>query len=240
MQPITEINEESIRLINKAYKMTTEQIVDYFRTEAKKSGVKIGRKKVEKIQNAYNWIKDGYNKAVEIYNKRRKPVEKQKQTTTDKVIRNPDLMRLINSFRPQYKNFQAFIETAMYRSAMYNTFLGMLLQEEEKNSKLIDKVEELSQEYFNIWSSALKHLGGTEEQENALLEGNQIEINGMTIEGADVSGYTGQDILNYVDVKEKKEDVYVPYQSLKTWKTSKDKELENFKNKYKYEMGLIK
>jgi len=79
MQPITEINEESIRLINKAYKMTTEQIVNYFRTEAKKSRTKIGRKKVEKIQNAYNWIKDGYNKAVELYNKRRKPVPKFKQ-----------------------------------------------------------------------------------------------------------------------------------------------------------------
>jgi len=72
LQPITEINEEAIRLINEAYKMTTEQIVDYFRTEAKKSRTKIGRKKVEKIQNAYNWIKDGYNKAVELYNKSKK------------------------------------------------------------------------------------------------------------------------------------------------------------------------
>jgi hypothetical protein len=75
-EPITEINEEAILRINKAYKMTTEQIVDMFRTEAKKKKIPIGRKKVDKIKNAYNWIKTAFNQALEQYNEKlmqRKP-----------------------------------------------------------------------------------------------------------------------------------------------------------------------
>ena len=89
-EPITEINDEAILRINKAYKMTTDQIVDYFRTEAKKKKIPIGRKKVDKIMNAYNWIKAGYNQALEQYNEKlmqQKP-RKRKKTKTEKFIKS--------------------------------------------------------------------------------------------------------------------------------------------------------
>jgi hypothetical protein len=75
-EPITEINDDAILRINKAYNMTTEQIVDMFRAEAKKKKIPIGRKKVDKIMNAYNWIKPAFNQALEQYNEKlmqRKP-----------------------------------------------------------------------------------------------------------------------------------------------------------------------
>jgi hypothetical protein len=73
LQPITEINDETIKIINEAYKKTTEQIVDMFRAEAKKKKMPIGRKKADKIKNAYNWIKEGYNAS---FQKKAKPVQK--------------------------------------------------------------------------------------------------------------------------------------------------------------------
>jgi hypothetical protein len=62
---IETIDESAINAINKAYKLTTDQVIDMFRASAKKARVPIGRKKVDKLNNAYKWLSTGYNKSIQ-------------------------------------------------------------------------------------------------------------------------------------------------------------------------------
>lgn len=76
LQFITEINDETIKIINEAYKKTTQEILDMYRAAAKKK-MPIGRKKADKIKNAYNWIKEGYNASFQKQAKPAQPVPAQ-------------------------------------------------------------------------------------------------------------------------------------------------------------------
>ena len=143
-------------------------------------------------------------------------------------------------------NFDEFIHEAIYRAALYNAFVGMLIGNQDKNSKFEDKASVLSQAYFDIWNSALDYLGATEKQKDSVLEGHSIDINEMTIKGVDLWDEDRRDILNAVDATELDDEVIVPTDNngkripLGKWNTQARKSLTEFKKRFKPEMKLIK
>lgn len=143
-------------------------------------------------------------------------------------------------------NFDKFIHEAIHLSALYNAFIGILISNQDENSKFENKVSVLSQAYFDIWQSALDYLGATEEQKDSVLEGHSIDINEMTIKGVDLEDEDSSDILNAVDATEIRDDVFVPTDNrgkripLGKWNTQARKFLTEFKKRFKPEMKLIK